>query len=91
MAAIGAQRVRRKPSGRHSRTSGCAKLSGIRLQGQGVFHGGVIAALADHAAGAAVTTAMPKGRFAVTVSLQVSYLAPGKGETLIARAKAVQR
>jgi uncharacterized protein (TIGR00369 family) len=74
--------------------AGCVELALDRkpelLQGQGVFHGGVIAALADHAAGGAVTTAMPNGRFAVTVNLQVSYLAPGKGETLIARAKAVQ-
>ena len=29
------------------------------LQANGFFHGGVIAGLADHAAGGAVTTAMP--------------------------------
>ena len=33
---------------------------------------------------------MPEGRFAVTVCLQVNFLAPANGETLIARAKAVQ-
>lgn len=60
------------------------------LQANGFFHGGVIAGLADHAAGGAVTTAMPEGRFAVTVNLQVSYLAPGRGEMLIARARAMQ-
>jgi uncharacterized protein (TIGR00369 family) len=60
------------------------------LQAHGYFHGGVIAGLADHAAGRAVTTALPPGRFAVTVNLQVSYLAPAEGETLIARARAVQ-
>jgi uncharacterized protein (TIGR00369 family) len=60
------------------------------LQANGFFHGGVIAGLADHAAGGAVTTAMPPGRFAVTVNLQVSFLAPAKGTLLIARARAIQ-
>jgi uncharacterized protein (TIGR00369 family) len=60
------------------------------LQISGFFHGGVIAGLADHAAGGAVVTAMPKNRFAVTVCLQVNFLAPAKGETLVAHAKALQ-
>jgi uncharacterized protein (TIGR00369 family) len=60
------------------------------LQANGFFHGGVIAGLADHAGGGAVTTAMPPGRFAVTVNLQISFLAPAKGESLIARARALQ-
>jgi uncharacterized protein (TIGR00369 family) len=60
------------------------------LQANGFFHGGVIAGLADHAAGGAVTTAMPPGRFAVTVNLQVSFLAPAKGTSLVARARALQ-
>jgi uncharacterized protein (TIGR00369 family) len=60
------------------------------LQINGFFHGGVVASLADHAAGGAVTTAMPKDRFAVTVCLQVNFLAPANGEMLIARAKAIQ-
>ncbi|MEH2543994.1 uncharacterized protein (TIGR00369 family) [Bradyrhizobium sp. AZCC 2262] len=60
------------------------------LQVNGFFHGGVIAGLADHAAGGAVTTAMPPGRFAVTANLQVSFLAPAKGTLLIARARALQ-
>jgi uncharacterized protein (TIGR00369 family) len=60
------------------------------LQISGFFHGGVIAGLADHAAGGAVTTALPNNRFAVTVCLQVNFLAPANGETLVARARAVQ-
>jgi uncharacterized protein (TIGR00369 family) len=59
-------------------------------QANGFFHGGVIAGLADHAGGAAVTSAMAPGRFAVTVNLQVSFLAPAKGDSLIARARAIQ-
>ena len=64
--------------------------NGNLLQANGFFHGGVIAGLADHAGGGAVTTAMPPGRFAVTINLQVSFLAPAKGQLLIARARAIQ-
>ncbi len=60
------------------------------VQINGFFHGGVVAGLADHAAGAAVTTAMPKGRFALTVCLQVNFLAPAKGERIVARARTIQ-
>ena len=60
------------------------------LQMNGFFHGGVVAGLADHAGGGAVTTAMPPGRFAVTINLNVSFLAPAKGGSLIARARAIQ-
>src|SRR5688572_13337191 len=52
------------------------------LQFNGHFHGGVIAGLADHAAGAAVTTALPPGRIAVTVDLNVNYLSPASGEAV---------
>jgi uncharacterized protein (TIGR00369 family) len=58
------------------------------LQFSGALHGGVIAALADHAAGAAVSTLMPEDRIAATVDLHVNYLAPANGQTLTARAHA---
>ncbi|MFW6027308.1 MAG: PaaI family thioesterase, partial [bacterium] len=60
------------------------------LQANGYFHGGVISALADHAAGGAVTTALPAGRFALTVDLHLNFLAPAKGDVLVAHAKAVK-
>lgn len=60
------------------------------LQFSGFFHGGVIAALADHAAGGAVTTALPAGRIAVTIDLHVNFLAPAKGSVLTATARAIQ-
>jgi uncharacterized protein (TIGR00369 family) len=60
------------------------------LQFNGHFHGGVVAALADHAAGGAVTTALPQGKIGITVDLHVNYLAPARGETIIARATAIQ-
>jgi uncharacterized protein (TIGR00369 family) len=60
------------------------------LQFNGHFHGGVIATLADHAAGGAVTTALPDGKIGVTIDLHVNYLAPARGETLHAKARSIQ-
>ena len=56
----------------------------------GHFHGGVISALADHAAGIAVTSGLPKGRIGVTVELKVNFLTPGDKAELVARAKTLQ-
>ena len=53
----------------------------------GHFHGGIITALADQAAGVAVTSALPKGRIGVTVEIKVNFLSPADGGELIARAK----
>ncbi len=60
------------------------------LQFSGFFHGGVIAGLADHAAGGAVTTALPTGRIAVTVALHINFLSPADGQSIVAKAKAIQ-
>lgn len=60
------------------------------LQFNGNFHGGVIAGLADHAAGGAVSTLlMQERRIAVTVDLHVNYLSAANGEALVATAQAV--
>ena len=59
-------------------------------QTDGYFHGGVISGLADHTAGAAVTSALPEGRFCLTVNLNVTFLAPADGERLVARAEAIR-
>jgi uncharacterized protein (TIGR00369 family) len=56
----------------------------------GHFHGGVIAGLADHAAGACATSSMPDGKIAVTVEIKINYLAPADGEEMIARAETIQ-
>jgi uncharacterized protein (TIGR00369 family) len=60
------------------------------VQFNGHFHGGVVAGLADHAAGAAATSMLPPGRIAVTVSLNTNYVAPARGEYLLAKARTVQ-
>jgi uncharacterized protein (TIGR00369 family) len=60
------------------------------VQFNGYFHGGVVAGLADHAAGGAVTTLLPEGRIAITVRFDVNFLAPADGEELVAEATAIQ-
>ena len=59
------------------------------LQFNGFFHGGAISGLADHAVGAAATTALPQGRIAVTADLHVNFLKPASGNSITAAAKAV--
>jgi uncharacterized protein (TIGR00369 family) len=56
----------------------------------GHFHGGVITALADHAAGACATSSMPDGKLAVTVEIKVNFLSPADGEEIVARAETIQ-
>jgi uncharacterized protein (TIGR00369 family) len=56
----------------------------------GHFHGGVITALADHAAGACATTALPEGKIAVTVEIKINFLSPADGDEIIARAETIQ-
>jgi len=56
----------------------------------GHFHGGVITALADQAAGIAVTSGLPKGRIGVTVEIKVNFLSPADGSELVARAKTLK-
>jgi uncharacterized protein (TIGR00369 family) len=60
------------------------------LQFNGFFHGGVIAGLADHAAGGAITTVLPAGSIAVTVDLNINFLAPADGDSIVAKAEAVR-
>jgi uncharacterized protein (TIGR00369 family) len=60
------------------------------LQFSGFFHGGVLAGLADHCAGAAATTTLEPGKIAVTVDLHINYLAPANGDKITAIAKCVQ-
>jgi uncharacterized protein (TIGR00369 family) len=70
--------------------AGSAEVALSRLQFMGHFHGGVITALADQAAGIAVTSGLPRGRIGVTVELKVNFLASGDGSELVARAKTLK-
>jgi uncharacterized protein (TIGR00369 family) len=60
------------------------------MQFKGYFHGGVISGLADLAGGGAVTTTLPHGRAVVTISLHVNFLAPARGERLVAKGTVVK-
>lgn len=73
---------------------GSAELSLQRrpdlLQFFGHFHGGVITALADQAAGIAITSSLPSGKIGVTVEIKVNFLSAADGDEVIARAKALK-
>jgi uncharacterized protein (TIGR00369 family) len=56
----------------------------------GHFRGGVITAVADQAAGIAITSSLPAGRIGVTVEIKVNFLAPADGNELVARAKTLK-
>jgi uncharacterized protein (TIGR00369 family) len=60
------------------------------LQFNGYFHGGVVSGLADHAAGAAATTALASGKIAITVDLHVNFLSPASGNSIVAKAHTLQ-
>ncbi|WP_433461905.1 PaaI family thioesterase [Spirillospora sp. CA-128828] len=59
----------------------------------GVFHGGLIAALIDTAGGGAVMAGhdFSRGSRISTVSLSVQYLAPAPGPEVVAHARCVRR
>ena len=60
------------------------------LQHGGSVHGGVLGALADNAAGAAAATLLPVGFAVVTVEYKINFLAPARGERLLARAEVIR-
>lgn len=60
------------------------------LRTSGIFHGGVIAALADSAAGYAATTLYQNDTGFLTVEFKINYLNQAKGELLIARGRVLK-
>lgn len=60
------------------------------LQFTGAIHGGVVSALADHAAGAAATSLLPAGQIALTLEYKINFLRQAKGEKIVAEAKVEQ-
>jgi uncharacterized protein (TIGR00369 family) len=57
---------------------------------QGLIHGGVIATLADTAAGLALRSTIEPGTRHVTINLDVQYLRPAREGTLTARGRVVR-
>jgi uncharacterized protein (TIGR00369 family) len=59
-------------------------------QQDGFFHAGIIATLADNAAGFAAFSLMAAEAAVLTVEFKLNLLAPGRGEKLIARGRVIK-
>ena len=59
-------------------------------QQHGFFHGGVIGAIADAAAGFASYTLLPQDSTGLTAEYKINFLRPAKGDHLSARAEVVR-
>jgi uncharacterized protein (TIGR00369 family) len=71
----------------------CAIACGPRpelSQQHGYVHAGVIAAIADSAAGYAAMSQTPEGSEVLTVEFKINLLAPAEGELLMARGKVLR-
>lgn len=60
------------------------------LRTSGIFHGGVIAAVADTAAGYAAVSCEPVDANFLTVEFKISFLSKARGEWLEARATVIK-
>lgn len=67
------------------------ELQAWHLQQTGVAHAGVVAALADHCAGAAASTELEPGQFVVTAEYKINLLRGARGERLFCRAEVLKR
>jgi uncharacterized protein (TIGR00369 family) len=59
-------------------------------QQHGYFHAGVVATVADSAAGYAAFSLMPVGSSVLSVEFKVNLMAPADGQRLVARGKVVR-
>jgi len=59
-------------------------------QQHGLWHGGVLASLADVACGYAALTMMPEGREVLTVEFKINFLKPATTDRVIAVGQVVQ-
>lgn len=59
-------------------------------QQHGFFHAGVMATVADSACGYSALSLMPAGSAVLTAEFKVNLLAPGSGESVVARARVVK-
>ena len=57
----------------------------------GMVHGGVLAAMADNAAGIAAYSVIPRGRHLVAVELKINFLEPVREGRLLADARVLRR
>ena len=64
-------------------------LEDHHLNNGGRVHGGVLTSLADTAAGAAVRSVRPPGKFSATTDLATAFVRPPTGATLVAKAEVI--
>jgi uncharacterized protein (TIGR00369 family) len=64
-------------------------LKDHHLNNGGRVHGGVLTSLADTAAGAAVRSVRPEGKFSATTDLSISFIRPPTGDNLLAKAEVI--
>ena len=86
MATIGADLVRVAPGEVDVRLLTDPRLS----QQHGYLHAGVVIAVVDSACGYAALTLMEEAAEVLTVELKVNLLAPGTGESLLARGRVLR-
>jgi uncharacterized protein (TIGR00369 family) len=86
MAHLGAELMLVAPG----RCEIAAAHRGELTQQHGYFHGGVMASLADSAAGYAAYSLMPADASVLTVEYKLNLLRPGQGTRLVARAHVVK-
>ncbi len=67
------------------------KIEDIHKQHLGVVHGGAIATLADHAGWYAAVSKIELGQTCVTIELKINYLKPAFKDSIIAKAKVLNR
>jgi uncharacterized protein (TIGR00369 family) len=60
------------------------------LQQDGFIHAGVLAAIADHTAGAAGSTLVEKGQFVLTAEFKINFLSAAKGTHLYCISKVLK-
>jgi len=59
-------------------------------QQYGLFHGGIISALADCAGGCAALSLAPADTKVLTVEYKVNFLAPARGDTIVATGRVLK-
>lgn len=65
-------------------------LTPRHLQQTGVIHAGVQTTIADHTAGAAVSTLLREGEYVLTAEFKLNLLRAGQGESLWCRAQVLK-
>ncbi|MDU8910411.1 PaaI family thioesterase [Aestuariicoccus sp. MJ-SS9] len=67
-----------------------APITGATSQQQGFAHAGLTFSIGDSAAGYSALTLLPEDQEVVTAEIKINFLAPAKGDRLIARGRVIK-